>query len=197
MPRPSVREKLLSAGMQVLWKQGYADGGVRDIVALAGARPGSFTNHFASKEEFAEQVLERYGAMVEGLIEKILSDENVPAPRRLKRYLDFITDRLGNAHWARGCMAGNLSLEMANSSERLREKLEEIFRKWGALFARCIAEGQAKGEIAGDFTADELADFLISGWQGAMLRMKVARNPEPLERFKKVVFATVFERGQS
>jgi TetR/AcrR family transcriptional repressor of nem operon len=196
MPRASVREKLLIAGMQVLWKQGYADGGVRDIVAMAGARPGSFTNHFASKEEFAEQVLERYGVRVEGLIGKILSDETASATQRLKRYLDFITDRLGDAQWARGCMAGNLSLEMANSSERLREKLEQIFLNWRALFAKCIAEGQAQGEIAGDFTAEELADFLISGWQGAILRMKVARSPEPLERFKKVIFATVFAKDQ-
>ena len=30
-----------------------------------------------------------------------------------------------------------------------------------------------------------------------MLRMKVDRSPEPLERFKKIVFATVFGKVQS
>ncbi|TGV32549.1 TetR family transcriptional regulator, partial [bacterium M00.F.Ca.ET.168.01.1.1] len=42
------------------------------------------------------------------------------------------------------------------------------------------------------FDADDLADFLLSSWQGAMLRMKVERSPEPLERFKKIIFSTVF-----
>ena len=40
----------------------------------------------------------------------------------------------------------------------------------------------------------ELADFLLAGWQGAMLRMKVERSPAPLERFKTIAFATVFKR---
>ena len=41
-------------------------------------------------------------------------------------------------------------------------------------------------------SAEDLADFLLSSWQGAMLRMKVVRSPEPLERFKTIVFATTF-----
>ncbi|TJX50068.1 MAG: TetR family transcriptional regulator, partial [Mesorhizobium sp.] len=42
--------------------------------------------------------------------------------------------------------------------------------------------------------AEDLADFLLSSWQGAMLRMKVERSPEPLERFKAIIFKTVFAR---
>jgi TetR/AcrR family transcriptional regulator, transcriptional repressor for nem operon len=33
---------------------------VRDICAAAGVPQGSFTNHFRSKEAFAEEVLNRY-----------------------------------------------------------------------------------------------------------------------------------------
>ena len=59
-------------------------------------------------------------------------------------------------------------------------------------FADCIAEGQAAGDITDRFSALDLADFLLSSWQGAMLRMKVERSPEPLERFKRIVFSTTF-----
>ena len=37
------------------------------------------------------------------------------------------------------------------------------------------------------------AEFLLSSWEGAILRMKVERNAEPLERFKRIVFVTVFK----
>jgi len=197
MPRPSLREKLLKAGVQQLWKDGYAGAGVRDIVAAAGARPGSFTNHFASKEDFACEVLERYFAYVTGLVEAALSADGLSAPERLRRYLDAITAKLEGAAWARGCLIGNFSLETAASNERLRQKLSKLFERWRAPFAACIAQGQAAGDIATTFGADDLADFLLAGWQGAMLRMKVDHSPAPLERFKSIVFATVFGRPSS
>jgi TetR/AcrR family transcriptional repressor of nem operon len=193
MGRPSLREKLLQAGLQLLWKSGYAQTGVRDVVAAAGARPGSFTNHFPSKEEFACEVLDRYFDYVRGLVDSALADDTLPAADRLRRYLDVITVKLEESGWARGCLIGNLSIETPSFSERLRLRLTEIFAEWRAPFAACIAEGQADGTITTEFSADDLADFLLAGWQGAMLRMKVDRSPEPLERFKRIVFSTVFK----
>ncbi len=194
MGRPSIRDNLLEAGDELLWKAGYAGTHVRDVTEAAGARPGSFTNHFASKEDFASEVLERYFAYVHGLVEQALRADGLTPGERLRRYLDTITARLGHAEWARGCMIGNLSLEASAHNERLRQALSRIFAEWRGPFVACIAEGQAAGEITTRFGAGDLADFLLDGWQGAILRMKVERSPEPLERFKRIVFATVFER---
>ena len=49
------------------------------------------------------------------------------------------------------------------------------------------------GEIDAAFAPEELAEFLLSSWEGAILRTKVERNAEPLERFKRIVFMTVFK----
>jgi TetR/AcrR family transcriptional repressor of nem operon len=192
MPRPSLREKLLDAGFHLMWKTGYAATGVRDIVAEAGSPQGSFTNHFRSKEDFACEVLDRYFAYLSGVVADALGDATLRPIDRLRRYLDVITQKLDDADWSRGCMIGNFSLETSAQNERLRTKLSEIFAQWRAPFAACIAEGQEAGEILSEFDPDDLADFLLASWQGAMLRMKVDRSPEPLERFKKIVFATVF-----
>jgi TetR/AcrR family transcriptional repressor of nem operon len=192
MPKPSLREKLLDAGFHLMWKTGYAATGVRDIVAEASSPQGSFTNHFRSKEDFACEVLDRYFAYLSGVVADALGDATLRPIDRLRRYLDIITQKLDDADWSRGCMIGNFSLETTAQNERLRAKLSAIFAQWRAPFAACIAEGQKAGEISSEFDPDELADFLLSSWQGAMLRMKVDRSPEPLERFKKIVFATVF-----
>ena len=192
MARHSLREKLLDAGFRTIWDQGFSAAGVRDIVAAAGARPGSFTNHFASKEDFGGEVLDRYFDYVSGLVESALARDGTPPIGRLRRYLDLITSRLEAADWSRGCMIGNLSLETVVHSEKLRLKLVGIFESWRVPFADCIAEGQAAGDITDRFSANDLADFLLSSWQGAMLRMKVERSPEPLERFKRIGFSTTF-----
>ena len=60
MPKPSNRDRILEAGLKVMFRKGYIGAGVRDIVAEAPAPQGSFTNHFRSKEEFAREVLDLY-----------------------------------------------------------------------------------------------------------------------------------------
>jgi TetR/AcrR family transcriptional regulator, transcriptional repressor for nem operon len=193
MPKPSNRGRILEAGLKVMYRDGYVGAGVRDIVAEAAAPQGSFTNHFRSKEQFAREVLDLYFDHTKRLVAEALEDRSLKPRERLKRYLDIIADRLTAAEFSRGCLIGDFSLEAAPQSEMLRARLAQIFAEWRAPFAACIAEGQAAGEIAGTFAPEELAEFLLSSWEGAILRMKVERNAEPLERFKRVVFSTVFK----
>ncbi len=193
MARASHRERILDAGLKIMLRKGYCGAGVREVVAEASVPQGSFTNHFRSKEAFAREVLDRYFDHVKGLVAHALADSSLPPRERLQRYLDVITERLRLDHYARGCLIGDFSLEAAPQSEMLRERLAGIFAEWRALFAACIAEAQATGEIDRTFDPDDLAEFLLASWEGAILRMKVARGPEPLERFKRIVFSTVFK----
>ena len=192
MPKPSLRDTILDAGLKAMFRTGYHGTSVRDVTAAAGAPQGSFTNHFRSKEAFASEVLDRYFASVRGLVAEALEDTSLTPRSRLRRYLDLITGRLEGDGFNRGCLIGDLSLEASGSNEMLRTQLDAIFREWRAPFASCIAEAQASGEIASDFEAGELAEFLLASWQGAILRMKVERSPAALERFKKIAFQTVF-----
>jgi TetR/AcrR family transcriptional repressor of nem operon len=193
MPKPSNRDRILEAGLQVMFDKGYVGAGVRDIVAEASAPQGSFTNHFRSKEEFAREVLDLYFDHTKRAIAESLEDQSLAPRERLRRYLDIITDRLASAEFRRGCLVGDLSLEAAPQSEMLRTRLVELFAEWLAPFAACIAEGQEAGEFDATFAPEDLAEFLLSSWEGAILRMKVERNAEPLERFKRIIFATVFK----
>jgi TetR/AcrR family transcriptional regulator, transcriptional repressor for nem operon len=193
MPKPPNRDRILEAGLKVMYRKGYIGAGVRDIVAEASAPQGSFTNHFRSKEDFAREVLDLYFDHTKRAVVEALNDHSLGPRDRLRRYLDIITDRLVGAEFSRGCLIGDFSLEAAPQSELLRTRLAEIFAEWRAPFAACIAEGQGAGEIATAFAPHDLAEFLLSSWEGAILRMKVERNAEPLERFKRIVFATVFK----
>ena len=193
MPKPSNRGRIVKAGLRVMFAKGYVGAAVRDIVAEAPAPQGSFTNHFRSKEEFAREVLDLYFEDLRRLVAETLEDPTRSPRDRLRRYLDIITDRIAKAGFARGCLIGDFSLEAAPQSGMLRARLAEIFAEWRAPFATCIAEGQGAGEIDVAFAAEDLAEFLLSSWEGAILRMKVERNAEPLDRFKRIAFATVFK----
>ena len=195
MPRASLRDQILDAGLRVMFRKGFVGSGVRDIVSEAGAPQGSFTNHFRSKELFARDVLDRYFDHTKALVAQALDDRSRPPRERLRRYLDLITERLAADGFTRGCLIGDFSLEAAPVSAVLRERLAAIFAEWRGPFAACIAEAQAAGEIETVATPDELADFLLASWEGAILRMKVERTAEPLERFKRIAFATIFKES--
>src|ERR1700716_4310624 len=111
MPKPSHREKILSAGLEVVFEQGYCGASVRDIVQAAGVPQGSFTNHFSSKEAFCLEVLERYFTLVTENIDKTLRNDSMPPLQRLKAWLDLQVFYLEQAGMRNGCLIGNFSAE--------------------------------------------------------------------------------------
>ena len=197
MGRPSLRDDILQAGVRVLFRSGYHAASVRDICAAARAPQGSFTNHFRSKEAFTVEVLNRYFDYLKGLVHETLNDPSLTPRQRLERYLEVITEKLERDRWMTGCLIGDFSLQASSHSNLLRKRLDAIFKEWRALFASCIAAAQWAGEVDSDFDAEDLAEFLLTSWQGAILRMKVERSPAALERFKTIVFATVFKQPRT
>jgi TetR/AcrR family transcriptional repressor of nem operon len=196
MGKPSHREDILNAGLTVMFRSGYQGASVRDICAAAGAPQGSFTNHFRSKEAFAQEVLDRYFANTKKFVREALDDKSLTPRQRLKRYLDIISGVLEAAKWNRGCLIGDFSAETTSQSKLLRRRLEAIFLDWRVPFALCIAEAQTAGEIDSTFDSMDLAEFLLASWEGAILRMKVERSPAALDRFKNIVFQTIFKEKE-
>ena len=143
------------------------------------------------------EVLDQYFDYLKRLVNETLNDETLTPRQRLKRYLDVITDKLGRDRWMLGCLIGDFSLQVSSHSRLLRKRLDSIFREWRTLFASCIAAAQSASEVDSHFDATELAEFLLASWEGAILRMKVERSPAALERFKTIVFETVFQQPRA
>lgn len=188
------RDRLLQAGFKEMLFRGYQGVSVRDIVDEAQTAQGSFTNHFRSKERFTGEVLDLYFEHIKELMNQAFDDTGLTSREKLLRYLDIISGRLAQDNFRRGCLIGDLSAEIPAQSEFLRIQLNELYHEWRIPFAACIADAQAKGEIASDFEAEDLAEFLLASWEGAILRAKVCRDERPLEIFKKIAFNKVFNK---
>jgi TetR/AcrR family transcriptional regulator, transcriptional repressor for nem operon len=191
MARASNKEQILHEGLEVVRSRGFHAAGIRDITRAAGVPQGSFSNHFTSKEAFGLEILERYFTDVGTIVDATLHNRELPPLKRVAAYFDAVADSLEARGWRDGCLVGNFSLESAEESEPLRERLAEIFRLWRQPFADCLDEAAAAGQVRLELPALDLADFLLASWQGAVLRMKVERSAEPLERFRRIVFSTV------
>ncbi len=174
--------------MGAVRRSGLAGSSVRDITTASEVPLGSFSNHFASKEAFGLAVIDRYFADLRVVISSTLDDSARPPLARLRAYFDAITERLAGRGWHDGCLIGNTSLDSTERSEAIRAHLSAVFADWHEPFARCLAAAEGDGDVVLPLPPTEFADFLMASWQGAIMRMKVERSPEPLERFKTVVF---------
>lgn len=192
-PKPNVatRSNLLNAGVKMLHEAGYSATGIQEIVNAAQVPKGSFYNHFASKEVFGQEVVDYYFKSGLHALREVLADPSIPPLVRLSNYFDQRIKLFTEAGFVRGCLMGNMSLEVADHSEAIRDTLAVNFTAWSKLFESCIAEAQASGAITNPLPAAKLAQFILNSWEGALLRMRVEKDDKPLRDFCEIVFHTI------
>jgi TetR/AcrR family transcriptional regulator, transcriptional repressor for nem operon len=188
MARPSNKGKLLSGGLELVHERGFAASSVRDIAQAAGVPQGSFTNHFASKEAFGLEILERYREMMSAAVRATLRNDRLPPLRRLRAWIDGQLELLRQDDMRRGCLYGNLSAEASEASDAIRFRVAAVFAEDQASVAYCLQAAIDAGELAPSTDIKELAGFIVSSLQGAILVAKSQRSPIPVERFERVLF---------
>jgi TetR/AcrR family transcriptional regulator, transcriptional repressor for nem operon len=190
MRRTSNRDRILANGLKIVLERGYVGASVRDIVEAAGVPQGSFSNHFTSKEAFALEVLERYFANVRVVIDETLRNDALSPLKRLRAYIDATIATIRNHEMKNGCLVGNFTAECEHS-EAMRKRLVEIYAELQEAVAYCLKAAMKAGEISKTSKTSEVASFVVSGLQGAVLVGKAERDPAAAENFKRVLFSTV------
>ncbi|MGI4815506.1 MAG: TetR family transcriptional regulator C-terminal domain-containing protein [Janthinobacterium lividum] len=191
MPKPSHRQKILTEGLRVVHARGFAGASVRDIVQAAGVPQGSFTNHFTSKEAFALEIIDLYFENASKVIGETLRNDALPPLQRLRAYIDANIARLDRDEMRNGCLFGNFTAEASDHSERIRARLVQIFAEVQRSIAYCLHAAVAVQELPPSIDCDEVAGFVVSSLQGAMLLAKAQRSALPVERLKQILFGVI------
>jgi TetR/AcrR family transcriptional regulator, transcriptional repressor for nem operon len=186
----SNRDKILANGLRVVLERGYVGASVRDIVKAAGVPQGSFTNHFSSKESFALEVLELYFAEARAMVDQTLRNEAIAPLKRLRSYVDASIAAVLKNETKNGCLFVNFAAECEHS-ETMRKRLTKIYAEFRDAVTHCLKAAVKAGELPKAFKTSEVAAFIVSGLQGAVLLAKAERKLAPAENFKKVLFSIV------
>ena len=195
MSRPSNKEKLLADGLRLVHQRGFGASSVRDIAEAAGVPLGSFTNHFASKEAFGLEILERYRGMTTTAVSATLRNDRLAPLRRLRAWIDGQLEYLRKDDMRLGCLYGNLSAEASEGSAAIRARVAAVFAENQASVAYCLEAAIEAGELAPHTDIQGLAGFIVSSLQGAILVAKSQRSPIPVERFKRVLFQQLLRQS--
>jgi TetR/AcrR family transcriptional repressor of nem operon len=190
MARPSLREKLASSAVDTLHTHGFRGCSIQDITEAAGVPKGSFFNHFENKEDLAIDALRRY---LQNTRVDILFEEGVPPLDRLKNHFTYLSERLIERGFERGCMLGLFAAEMAQEYPKMREELRSVFENWCSTVESVLREAQAEGTVDPRHDPGQLARFLVNAWEGATIRLKITRDRGPIDDFFNATFKALLK----
>jgi len=176
------KEKLLQAGTEMLWAQGFNDTGIQELANKAGVPKGSFYNYFASKEIFAVAVIEHYGELMMTIVQEALSTKDkTPLNRLLSLYSGWAKDFYINE--TRGCLVANLTSEVSSQRPQIREALGACYDRFRHKIVDTVELAQKSKEVNDSMTADYLGTAIHNGWHGALTQAKSQNSNEPLLQF--------------
>ncbi|HCF7075556.1 TPA: TetR/AcrR family transcriptional regulator [Pseudomonas aeruginosa] len=183
------RETLLRAGIELLTCQGFTATGIEAVLSRVQIPKGSFYHYFDSKQAFGLAVLDAYDAYFLRKLDRHLLEAGVPALQRLQHFIDDAQAGMQRFDFQRGCLVGNLGQEVTSLPPDYRQRLDAILDGWQLRVADCLRLAQAEGDLAAHADTEALAAFFWIGWEGAVLRARLARSLTPLQVFAGGFFA--------
>jgi TetR/AcrR family transcriptional repressor of nem operon len=177
------REKILNAAQSLIELRGYSALGVAEICKAAGVPKGSFYYFFESKEVLALAVIDEHWAAQLVEWERIMRSDTQPLQRLRQLFEETEADQRAGQQscgTVSGCLFGNLTLELSNQTEPIRERLQEIFDRQVEMVDQVIAEARQQGDVS---VADthEAARSVVAQLEGQVLFAKLYNNPQRLE----------------
>lgn len=189
VPRQDTRALLIRTGVAVLTEKGYSSVGIDELLRQAQVPKGSFYHYFESKEAFGQVLIAAYADYFASKLNRWFLDAETPPLQRLRNFIRDARDGMEKYDFRRGCLVGNLGQEMGTLPESFREQLEQVFQDWQARTAACLRVAQQHGEIPKRLDCEALSEFFWIGWEGAVLRSKLERSPQPLDVYADGFFA--------
>src|SRR4030095_3762433 len=142
----ATKRRLLEVGLATLLERGYNATGIQDLLVATSVPKGSFYHHFASKEDFALQVVDRYVAEVHALLDASLGDLERTPLERVRAFFERLTAMYA-AQGYLGSLLGLLSQELAAVNTAFRRRIEGAFDGIARKLAEALEEARRRGDL--------------------------------------------------
>jgi len=180
------RARLLATGERLFRAQGYSGTGLKQLAQEAEA-PWSSMYHFFphGKQQLGAEVVRYAADRYAALIGKAFAAHPNPADAIMaifKAEAKILTE----SKFRNGCPVAAVTLDVASTTEELREPCAEAFELWIGTIAQGLS---ARGLAAKEARA--LASYVLSSLEGAIVLSRAEKSVAALERTGVFVVQTV------
>jgi len=175
------RSRILGSARELFHSRSYADVGVKEICDSAAVKKGSFYHFFPSKRDLALAVIDDMAEdWAHGFVAEAF-DLELPPMERLEYMIDaaYFWQKASKSLEGRmrGCLFGNLALEVSTHDDVLRAKLAAVFDKTRDRFREALDEAMSIGVID-PLDSKATADAMLAYLEGIILLAKTRNDPE-------------------
>ena len=178
------RQRLITVGVALLTKKGFGATGLDEVTAKADLPKGSFYAYFDSKEAFGLTLIDAYAKFFNKMLDQAFLNEAHTPLERLNNFTLEARNNMAKYDFNRGCLVGNLGIEIYALPGVFRQRLVDVFSDWQGKTETCLLAAQALGEISPNINCAAKAESFWIGWEGAILRAKLERRAAPIDVFK-------------
>ena len=177
------RAKILASAQSLIELRGYSALGVAEICTAAVVPKSSFYYFFESKQALALAVIDEHWAAQRRDWDRVLRSGAEPL-RRLRQLCTETEASLRAGQQScgtvSGCLFGNLTLELSNQTEAIRERLQQIFNAQVEMVEQVITEAVERGDVSVSDTR-EAAGSVVAQLEGQVLFAKLYNNTQRLD----------------
>ncbi len=192
--QPNTRNRIIETGAEIIHRKGFNHTGIQEILNAAGVPKGSFYNYFKSKDEFGLQIIDYFSDRFKQIAMETLEDTRISPLSRIYAFLTAFMEYFESQNYAGGCPIGNLAQEMGDLSPVFRGKLSEAIDRMIDAYKHVLAAAQNDGKISKSLDIQDTAAFIVAGWHGAIIQMKLTQSLAPLKNHRRFVFDYILKK---
>lgn len=169
------KARMLETARQLFQRQGYHATGLNQILSESQCPKGSLYFHFpGGKEELASKSIDISSDLLEHQKELLLSQAS-SFSEAMAWVCGIFIAQLEDSDFESGCPVASLTMEMASNSEKIQKACWGYYTRWvEAVQDLLVHFGVEQSE------SKELATFILSSVEGALLLCQAQQSKEPL-----------------
>lgn len=171
LKRMATMQRMQVTGLELIYKNGYYNTSVDDILKELGLSKGAFYYHYDSKEDFFIQIIENLlvRRVYSMLIEPVEGHDNT-SDMIMKCFDDALETAVHN-EMDFGFVLGNFISEFNGRNEKIMKHLNDIIKIWEVNLVSVIQKGKFEGYIDRHVDAEGAALFIMSAFMGVRTLM--------------------------
>ncbi|CPU00871.1 TetR/AcrR family transcriptional regulator [Mycobacteroides abscessus] len=174
----ATRARILEQAAKLIHTKGVAATNNEQLRRVTGISGSQLNHYFPTKESLVmaviewqtEQVMRFYGS------EQFAGFDTIEA---LRAWVDYYVTH--ESAYRDGCTLGSLASQIIKSDLQVHDELARAFDQWRNIFRDGLRRMQGLGRLSATADPTQLADLLLSAFQGGMLLTQVQQDVTPLK----------------
>jgi len=172
-----IKEKIIDESLYLFNTQGINRTSIQDIMEATLIPRGNIYRRFKNKDEIVLAAFEKGGEIVWKHFNEAVRNKEKAIDKIIAIFLVY-QDAVNNPPIAGGCPLLNMAIETDLGFPELRDRASEGYNKFLLFLQSIIDEGIESKEFKQDLDSYNLASFLVSTMEGAVMTSRLSLNNE-------------------